>query len=53
MLFVVGLSSFVGSFFLVLYTIEIIVYREVNKMYRTIHKLKLKDFNISRKSLIR
>lgn len=53
MLFVVGVSSFVGSFFLVLYTIEIIVYREVNKMYRTIHKLKLKDFNISRKLLIR
>ncbi|WP_247237030.1 cell wall metabolism sensor histidine kinase WalK [Telluribacter sp. SYSU D00476] len=53
MLFVVCVSSFMTSFFLVLYTIEIIVYREVNKMYRTIHKLKLKDFNISRKSLIR
>ncbi|GAB2795519.1 ATP-binding protein [Rhabdobacter roseus] len=53
MLFVVGVSSFVVSFFLVLYTIEIIVYREVNKMYRSIHKLKLKDFSISRKSLIR
>ncbi|TDB68882.1 sensor histidine kinase [Arundinibacter roseus] len=53
MLFVTCVSSFVGSFFLVLYTIEIIVYREVNKMYRTIHKLKLKDFNISRKVLIR
>lgn len=53
MLFVVGVSSFMGTFFLVLYTIEIIVYREVNKMYRTISKLKLKDFNISRKVLIR
>ena len=53
MLFVVGVSGFVGAFFLVLYTIEIIVYREVNKMYRTINKLKLKDFNISRKVLIR
>lgn len=53
MLFVVGVSSFATSFFLVLYTIEIIVYREINKMYRTIHKLKLKDFNISRKALIR
>jgi two-component system, OmpR family, phosphate regulon sensor histidine kinase PhoR len=53
MLFVVGVASFSGSFFLVLYTIEIIVYREVNKMYRTIHKLKLKDFSISRKALIR
>jgi two-component system, OmpR family, phosphate regulon sensor histidine kinase PhoR len=53
MLFVVGVSSFMTSFFLVLYTIEIIVYREVNKMYRTIHKLKLKDFSISRKALVR
>lgn len=54
MLFVVGVSGFAGAFFLVLYTIEIIVYREVNKMYRTIDKLKLKDFNIiSRKVLIR
>lgn len=53
MLFVVGVASFATSFFLVLYTIEIIVYREISKMYRTIHKLKLKDFNISRKALIR
>lgn len=53
MLFVVGAASFAGSFALVLYTIEIIVYREVNKMYRTIRKLKLKDFDISRKSLVR
>lgn len=51
MLFVVGVSGFVGTFFLVLYTIEIIVYREVNKMYRTINKLKIRDFNITRKVL--
>ena len=52
MLFVVGISSFAVSFFLVLYAIELLVYREVNKMYKTIHKLKLRDFNISRKTII-
>jgi len=54
MLFVVGTACFISSFFLVLYTIDIIVFREVNKMYRTIHKLKMKDFNmVPRKRLIR
>ncbi len=53
MLFVVGVSSFVVSFFLVLYAIELIVFREVNKMYKTIHKLKIRDFNISRKTIIK
>lgn len=53
MLFVVAVSSFATSFFLVLYAIEIIVYREVNKMYKTIRKLKINDFDISRRELIR
>ncbi len=53
MLLVAFLSSGLVSFFLVLYTIEIIILSEVNKMYKTIHKLKLKDFDISRKSLIK
>ena len=54
MLFVVAVSSAVSSFFLVLYAVDIIVFREVNKMYRTIHKLKMKDFNMTpRKRLIR
>ncbi|GAB3924285.1 sensor histidine kinase [Larkinella terrae] len=53
MLFVVAISSLVISFFLILYTIEILVYREVNKMYKTIHKLRIKDFTISRSTLIK
>jgi two-component system phosphate regulon sensor histidine kinase PhoR len=53
MLFVVGVSSFIISFFLVLYAIELLVFREVNKMYKTIHQLKLRDFSISRKSIIK
>jgi two-component system, OmpR family, phosphate regulon sensor histidine kinase PhoR len=53
MLFVTSISSFITSFFLVLYTVDILVFREVNKMYRTIHKLKMKDFNMTpRKKLI-
>lgn len=53
MLFVAAISSFISSFFLVLYTVDILVFREVNKMYRTIHKLKMKDFNmVPRKKLI-
>jgi two-component system phosphate regulon sensor histidine kinase PhoR len=51
-LFVAAISSWVVSFFLILYTIEIIVFREIDKMYRTIHKLKLKDFSIARKALV-
>lgn len=53
MLFVVGLSSFAVSFFLVLYAIELLVYREVDKMYKTIRQLKIRDFNLSRKMVIR
>lgn len=53
MLFVAAISSAISSFFLVLYTVDILVFREVNKMYRTIHKLKMKDFNMApRKKLI-
>ncbi|WP_460909654.1 sensor histidine kinase [Spirosoma areae] len=52
-LFVAGASSFVISFFLVLYAIELLVFREVNKMYKTIHKLKIRDFTITRKSIIK
>ncbi len=52
MLFVVGISSFLLSFFLVLYTIDILVYREITKLYEAIRKLKVRDFSISRKSIL-
>ncbi|WP_439556923.1 sensor histidine kinase [Dyadobacter sp.] len=53
MMFVVAIASFISSFFLVLYAVDILVFREVNKMYRTIHKLKMRDFNmVPRKKLI-
>jgi two-component system, OmpR family, phosphate regulon sensor histidine kinase PhoR len=54
MLFVAAVTAFISSFFLVLYTVDILVFREVNKMYRTIQKLKMRDFNMPpRKKLIR
>lgn len=53
MIFVVAVSSFVISFFLILYAIELLVYREVNKMYKTIRRLKLRDFNLSNKAIIK
>ncbi|NID09961.1 sensor histidine kinase [Fibrivirga algicola] len=53
MLFVVGTSSFLLSFFLVLYTIDILVYREITKLYDAIRKLKVRDFSISRKSILK
>ncbi len=53
MLFVVGTSSFLLSFFLVLYTIDILVYREITKLYEAIRKLKVRDFSISRKSILK
>ncbi|CCG98970.1 histidine kinase [Fibrella aestuarina BUZ 2] len=53
MLFVVGTSSFLLSFFLVMYTIDILVYREITKLYDAIRRLKVKDFSISRKSILK
>jgi two-component system, OmpR family, phosphate regulon sensor histidine kinase PhoR len=52
-LFVAGMSCFGSSCFLIYYAIEILVYREVNKIYDTIQRLKLKDYTMSRKVLIK
>jgi two-component system phosphate regulon sensor histidine kinase PhoR len=53
MLFVVGVACFFASFFFVFYTIDILVFREVEQIYKTIQKLKIRDFDISRKSLLK
>ncbi len=50
---VAGVSSFFTSFFLILYTLEVIVFREVNKMFRSIQKLKIKDFTVAKKHIIK
>lgn len=52
-LFVAGSASFVTTFFFTFYTIDILVFREVNLIYETIQKLKIRDFGISKNSLVR
>jgi two-component system, OmpR family, phosphate regulon sensor histidine kinase PhoR len=52
-LFVAGISCFVVSFFMAFYTIDLLVFKEVNKLFTTLQKLKIKDFDISRRSLIK
>lgn len=52
-LFVAGISSFGVAFFVIMYAIEILVYREVTKMHETIQRLQLKDFNVPRKSIVK
>lgn len=52
-LVVAGVTSFFTSFFLILYTLEVIVFREVNRMYRSIQKLKMKDFSVQKKQIIK
>jgi two-component system phosphate regulon sensor histidine kinase PhoR len=52
-LFVAGVACFVPTFFFVFYAVDILVYREVNLIYKNVKKLKIKDFNLSRSNLIR
>lgn len=52
-LFVAGLSSFFTSFFFTFYTVDYLVFKEVNEIYASIKKLKIRDFDISRKNLIK
>jgi two-component system, OmpR family, phosphate regulon sensor histidine kinase PhoR len=50
-IFVGGVSAFFASFVLVFYTLDYLIFEEVNKIYETIERLKVKDFNVSRKKL--
>ncbi len=51
-LFVAGVACFFPTFFFVYYAVDILVYREVNLIYKNVKKLKIKDFNISRSNLL-
>lgn len=53
MLFVTGASAFISSFLLTYYIIDLLVFQEVNSIYLSLRKLKIKDFDIPRKSLIK
>jgi two-component system, OmpR family, phosphate regulon sensor histidine kinase PhoR len=52
-LFIAGVITFISAFILVFYVLETLIFQEVGNLYDTIQKLKLKDFNISRKKLNR
>jgi len=51
-LFTAALASFLPSFFLINYALEMLIFAEIKKMRKTIQKLKLRDFSISKKSLL-
>lgn len=53
MLFVAGISAFLSSFILIYYIIDLLVFQEVNQIYKSLRSLKINDFNITRKSLIK
>lgn len=52
-MFVGGISCFISSFFFIYYVIDTLVFREVNKIYTTIKKLKIQDFDIAKKTIIK
>ncbi len=51
MLFVTAVASFTSTLLLVFYVLDYLIFEEINKIYATIQRLKIKDFNISRKKL--
>lgn len=53
MYFVTGVSTFLSSFILIFYVIDLLVFQEINQIYKSLRSLKINDFNIPRKSLIR
>jgi two-component system phosphate regulon sensor histidine kinase PhoR len=53
MLFVAGATSFVSSFLLIFYIIDLLVFQEVNKIYLSLKNMRIRDFDISRKSLLK
>lgn len=52
-LFVAGISSFVSAFFFIFYTVDLLVFREVNQIYKDIKKMKIKDFDLTKSSLLK
>lgn len=52
-LFVAGISCFVSVFFFVFYTVDLLVFREVNQIYKDIKRMKIKDFDLTKSSLMK
>lgn len=52
MLIVTGVSCFLATYFTTYYTVDVLVFQEVDQIYKTVKKLKIKDFNIKKKPLL-
>jgi two-component system phosphate regulon sensor histidine kinase PhoR len=50
-LLISGVSCFISTFFVSYYTVEVLIFEEVKQIYEFVKKLKIKDFNIKKKSL--
>lgn len=51
LLFVTATASFLATLLLVFYVLDYLIFEEINKIYASIQRLKIKDFNISRRKL--
>ncbi len=52
-LFVAGVCTMISTFFFTFYVVDILVFKEVNQIYSSIKKLKIRDFDISKKTLLK
>jgi two-component system, OmpR family, phosphate regulon sensor histidine kinase PhoR len=52
-LFIAGVSTFFSTFFFTYYIVDLLVFREVNQIYASIKRLRINDFDISRKTLLK
>ncbi|MCY7353336.1 MAG: two-component sensor histidine kinase [Cytophagaceae bacterium] len=50
-LFITATASFLSTLLLVFYMLDYLIFEEINKIYATIQRLKIKDFSLSRKKL--
>ncbi len=50
-LFISFIASFIIAGILIYFTLDYLVFQEINKMYDSINRLKMKDFGVSRKKL--
>ena len=52
-LFIAAIGSFFSTFFFTFYIIDLLVFKEVNQIYSSIQKLKIRDFDIARKTMLK
>ncbi len=50
-IFIAGATTFFATLILVFYVLDYLIFEEINKIYDTIQRLKLSDFNFSKKKV--